>query len=112
MSKTRRPLPYIKFARRVTRQHGKDFAQHWSRNFLADGGAMDALDVAGVMEWPDPDLWESPAQDRANDLIDEILELTFEIAHDAIAAAFTTAAGEVTKRERLRQKRARRGKRG
>jgi len=108
MSKKRHPPPRIKFVRRVTRQHGKDFADYWGSGIVTDGGAMDALDEAGIMEWPDPDLWESPAQDRANDLVDEILELTFEIAHDAIAAAFTTAAGEVTKRERLRQKRARR----
>ena len=68
-----------------------------------------ALGATGIIEFPDPDSFESEAQGRYSALVDEILERTFAAVRDPIAEAFVKAANGVLSRERETRRGKRRG---
>lgn len=86
----------IRFERRVTRRQWPSLR----------GSAYGAFMAAGVMRWPHED--ETPAKVRYKHIEDEILDRTFELAHDALVRAFVAAATEIVGRERAAQRRRKR----
>jgi hypothetical protein len=97
--------PKLTFARRVTRRHGELFVAAWLEASSDSGAGIDAFNATKVIEWPSGEFGD-PRQARFQNIEDEILERTFEIARPAIVTAFVTAAREVIERERARRTKA------
>lgn len=108
MSKSE-PVPPLKMAPRVTREHGEIFAAEWYEIAVGGGDIWDAFESTGLMEWPEDDPnrplgdFFDPRDERYQQIEDEILQRTFEAVRTAVAEAFTKAAKEVLARERKRQ---------
>lgn len=97
------PPAKLKIVPRVTLEHATRFARKWLEMQIGEVRS-EAFGKADVIEWPSsPDGESTPAQDRFQDIEDEILDQTFEAAMPAVAEAFMNAARLVLARERRRQ---------
>lgn len=96
------PPPKLKIVPRVTLEHGERFARKWLEMQIGEM-RCEAFAKADVIEWPSgPDFESTPAQDRFQEIEDEILDQTFEAAMPAVAEAFVKAARAILARERGR----------
>jgi hypothetical protein len=101
-------VPWLKLARNVTHAHGEAFAKKLFADALDSGVLAEAVAVTNIVPWPGyhpVDDWiQTPAQQRQDEIIDAIVDLTIKTAKEAIVEAFLLAAREVLARERQRQK--------
>lgn len=96
------PSAKLKIVPRVTLEHGTRFARKWLEMQIGEM-RCEAFAKADVIEWPSgPDGESTPAQDRFQEIEDEILDETFEAVMPAIAEAFVKAARAILARERGR----------
>jgi len=96
--------PELRIASRVTRAHGKIFADAWMEESPRGGSDGKAFGATGLIEWP-PEMTLTRninAQARYMDLKDEIVRRMFAAVKDAVAEAFVRVAREVFARERRR----------
>ena len=87
-------------ARRVTDNDAALFMRGWVDEMLAAGTLSDALAETGIIEWPDPEEDDPPAQARYEAMEREILKRTWEAAYPVARAAFLRAAKDVLAPER------------
>jgi hypothetical protein len=96
------PPTRLKIVPRVTREHGTRFARKWLEMQLGEM-RCEAFAKADVIEWPSgPDGESTPAQDRFQEIEDEILDQTFAAVMPAVDEAFVKAARAILARERGR----------
>jgi hypothetical protein len=94
----------VTFIDRVTPRHGHIFARE-CRELVSCEELYEALEATAIMEFPVGYLDDHAAQDRYNDIAEEILARTLEAARDTLATAFVEIATDVLASERKRQNR-------
>jgi hypothetical protein len=81
----------------VTRQHARAFVVELIPRVMETEIISDAFSKTEIMTWPD----DGAAQERYDDIMQEIVEKTFATAKATMIDAFVAAATEVLARERL-----------
>jgi hypothetical protein len=95
----------VQITRRVTRKHGRAFAEAFEHYANASLALSNAFEDTHVLTWPeDVTLENMTLAHQYMNLEDDILDLTFAGARDAIAESFVKAAREVLDRERARRR--------
>lgn len=82
----------------ITRAHAATFANDVVRRLSRDTELHEALDLTGIMPWPEEE--DPAAVERFKAIQDEIVEAILILSKRAIADAFFMAASVILARER------------